>query len=98
LLPGRREAAGGQNQSAQFDQLPRRKWARIAPFIQEDSMSKGQWAFRPAALTRAIKAAEKAGKNVVGAKIDSVTGTFELRFQKSDASATQGEGNEWDQI
>jgi hypothetical protein len=61
-------------------------------------MSKGRWAFRPAALTRAIKAAEKAGKDVMGAKIDSVTGNFELRFRKADASATQGEGNEWDQI
>ena len=61
-------------------------------------MSKGQWAFRPAALTRAIKAAEKAGKNVVCAEIDSVTGKFELRFKTSGASATQGEGNEWDQI
>ena len=61
-------------------------------------MSKGRWAFRPAALTRAIKAAEKAGKDVVGAEIDSVTGKFELRFQTSGASATQGEGNEWDQI
>jgi len=61
-------------------------------------MSKGQWAFRPAVMTRAIKAAEKAGKLVVGTKIDSVAGTFELRFQTSGASATQGEGNEWDQI
>jgi hypothetical protein len=49
-------------------------------------------------MTRAIKAAEKAGKLVVGTKIDSVAGTFELRFQTSGASATQGEGNEWDQI
>ena len=57
-------------------------------------MSKGQWAFRPAALTRAIKAAKKAGKDVVGAEIDSVTGRFELRFQTSGAPATQGEGNE----
>jgi hypothetical protein len=61
-------------------------------------MSKGRWAFRPGTLTRAIKAAEKAGKDVVGAKIDSVTGNFELSFQKSDAPAAQGEGNEWDQI
>ena len=61
-------------------------------------MSKGQWAFRPAMLTRAIKAAEKAGKDVVGAEIDSVSGKIELRFQKSGASATQREGNEWDQI
>ena len=61
-------------------------------------MSKGQWAFRPAVLTRAIKAAEKAGKNVSGAEIDSITGKIELRFQTSGASATQGEGNEWDQI
>jgi hypothetical protein len=61
-------------------------------------MSKGQWAFRPAVLTRAIKAAEKAGKDVVGAEIDSVSGKIELRFQKLGASATQREGNEWDQI
>ena len=61
-------------------------------------MSKGQWAFRPAALTRTIKAAEKAGKVVVGTKFDSVTGRFELGFQTSSASATQEEGNEWDQI
>ena len=58
-------------------------------------MSKGQWAFRPAVLTRAIKAAEKAGKNIVGAEIDSVTGKFELRFQKSGASPTETV-NEWD--
>ena len=58
-------------------------------------MSKGQWAFRPAALTRAIKAAEKAGKNVVGAEINSVTGKFELRFQKSGASPAETT-DEWD--
>jgi hypothetical protein len=34
-------------------------------------MSKAQWAFRPAVLTRAIKAVEKAGKSVVAAEIDS---------------------------
>jgi hypothetical protein len=61
-------------------------------------MSKGRWAFRPGTLTCAIKAAEKAGKNVTGAEIDSVTGKFELRFERSGASTTQGEGNEWDQI
>jgi len=58
-------------------------------------MSKGQWAFRPAVLTRAIKAAEKAGKNVSGAEIDSVTGKFELRFQQSGASSAETV-NEWD--
>jgi hypothetical protein len=58
-------------------------------------MSKGRWAFRPAALTRAIKAAERAGKDVVGAEIDSVTGRFELRFQKSGASPADT-ANEWD--
>jgi len=58
-------------------------------------MSKGQWAFRPAVLTRAIKAAEKAGKNVLGAEIDSVTGKFELRFQQSGASPAETI-NEWD--
>ena len=46
-------------------------------------MSKGQWAFRPAVLSRAIKAAEKAGKSVVEVEIDSVTGKIELRFQKT---------------
>jgi hypothetical protein len=58
-------------------------------------MSKGQWAFRSAVLTRAIKAAEKAGKNVVGAEIDSVTGKFELRFQKCGALFVETV-NEWD--
>jgi hypothetical protein len=61
-------------------------------------MSKGQWAFRPAMLTRAIKAAEKAGKSVVGAEIDSVSGKIELRFHVCGSTATQGEGNEWDRI
>ena len=55
-------------------------------------MSKGQWAFR---LTRAIKAAEKAGKDVVGAKIDSVSGKIELRLQQSGASLAEIV-NEWD--
>jgi hypothetical protein len=58
-------------------------------------MSKGQWALRPAALTRAIKAAEKAGKAVLGAEIDLVTGKFELRFAKSSASPNDA-ANEWD--
>jgi len=58
-------------------------------------MSKGQWAFKPAALTRAIRAAEKAGKNVVRAEIDSVTGKIELRFQQSGASLAETV-NEWD--
>ena len=44
---------------------------------------------------RAIKAAEKAGKNVVGAEIDSVPGKFELRFQQSGASPAETV-NEWD--
>ena len=60
-------------------------------------MSKGQWALRPAALTRAIKAAEKAGKNVVGAKIDSAAGKIELRFQESGASPAETP-DEWDRI
>jgi len=58
-------------------------------------MSKGQWAFRPVVMARAIRAAEKAGKNVVGAEIDSVSGKIELRFQKSGASPTETI-NEWD--
>ena len=58
-------------------------------------MSKGQWAFRPAVLTRAIKAAEKAGKDVVGVEIDSVSGNIELRFQQSGASLAEIV-NEWD--
>jgi hypothetical protein len=58
-------------------------------------MSKGQWAFRPATLTRAIKAAEKAGKGVIAAEIDSVSGKFELRFRQSSASRAETV-NEWD--
>jgi hypothetical protein len=60
-------------------------------------MSKGQWAFRPAVLTRAIKAAEKAGKDVVGVEIDSVSGKIELRFQQSGASLAEIV-NEWDGV
>jgi hypothetical protein len=58
-------------------------------------MSKAQWAFRPAVLMCAIKAAEKAGKNVVSAEIDSASGKIELRFQKSGASLAETV-NEWD--
>ena len=58
-------------------------------------MSKGQWAFRSAALTRAIKAAEKAGKGVIAAEIDSVSGKFELTFHQSGASPAETV-NEWD--
>jgi len=58
-------------------------------------MSKGRWAFRPAVLTRAIKAAEKAGKNVLGVEIDSISGKIELRFQRSGASLAETV-NEWD--
>jgi hypothetical protein len=61
-------------------------------------MSKGQWAFRPAALTRAIKAAEKAGKTVAEAEIVRATGNIMLRFVESGASKA-GEvnlENEWD--
>ena len=53
-----------------------RRVGRCAFTLGKNQMSKGQWAFRPAALTRTIKAAEKAGKVVVGTKIDSVTGRF----------------------
>jgi hydroxymethylglutaryl-CoA reductase len=59
-------------------------------------MSKGVWAFRPAALTRAIKAAEKAGKTVAEAQIDSVTGKIMLKFGESGASLTEST-NEWDE-
>ncbi len=58
-------------------------------------MSKKRWAFRPAALTRAIKAAEKAGKNVLEAKIESASGKIELKFQQSGASPAI---SDWDQI
>jgi hypothetical protein len=58
-------------------------------------MSKGRWAFRPAVLSRAIKAAEKAGKNVLKAEIDSVSGKIELRFHQSGASLAETV-NEWD--
>jgi hypothetical protein len=43
-------------------------------------MSKGQWAFRPAVLTRAIKAAEKAGKSraptLAGSAVMAEAGPF----------------------
>jgi len=39
--------------------------------------------------------AEKAGKNVAVAKIDSVSGKIELRFQESGASPAETV-NEWD--
>jgi len=58
-------------------------------------MSKGQWAFRPAALISAIKAAEKAGKDVVGAEIDPVTRKILLKFHQSGASRAETV-NEWD--
>jgi len=48
-------------------------------------MSKGQWAFRPAVMTRAIKAAEKAGKLVVGTKIDSVDCIVDNALVMTDA-------------
>jgi hypothetical protein len=61
-------------------------------------MSKGRWAFRPAALTRAIKAAEKAGKTVAGVEIDSATGDIVLRFGESGGSKASEINleNEWD--
>jgi hypothetical protein len=90
------------------DRPPRRfgfKWrsgvselGRCIFILGKLDMSKGQCAFRPAVLTRAIKAAEKAGKNVVGAEIDSVSNKIELRFHECGSTATQGEGNEWDRI
>jgi GIY-YIG catalytic domain len=43
-------------------------------------MSKGVWAFRPAALTRAVKAAQEAGLTVADSKIDPVTGNIVLLF------------------
>ena len=55
-------------------------------------MSKGQWAFRPAALTRAIKAAEKAGKDVVGAEIDSVTGQIRVKIPNIWCAGHSGRG------
>jgi len=60
-------------------------------------MSKGRWAFRPAVLTRAIKAAEKAGKNVLGVEIDSVTGKIVLKFDQFGASPAET-AEEWDRI
>ena len=55
-------------------------------------MSKGQWAFRPTEVTRAIKAAEKAGKTVAEADIDPSTGKIVLKFRESGASS---DVNEW---
>jgi hypothetical protein len=57
-------------------------------------MSKGKWAFKPAALTRAIKAAEKAGKIVTGSRICSTTGDLMLSYAESGAADVGT--NEWD--
>ncbi len=63
--------------------------------LGKSEMSKGQWAFRPRSLRRAIEAAEKAGKSVTEAEIDSVTGNIVLKFSESGASSTETD-NEWD--
>ena len=55
-------------------------------------MSKSQWAFRPTEVTRAIKAAEKAGKTVAEVDIDPSTGKIVLKFRESGASP---DVNEW---
>jgi len=60
-------------------------------------MSKGRWAFKPAALTSAIKAAEKAGKTVAMAEIDSTTGNIMLKFGESGASPAET-ADEWGRI
>jgi hypothetical protein len=54
-------------------------------------MSKGQWAFRPAVLTRAIKAAEKAGKSraptLAGSAVMAAAGPFPRSIRPSGREA-----------
>lgn len=51
--------------------------------------------FRPSAFKRVLKAADEAGKHVVGARID-VDGVIELVFGNPSNVSSSGESNDWD--
>jgi hypothetical protein len=57
-------------------------------------MPKGRQIFKRRDLTRAIKGVQAAGREILRAEIDSVTGKIVLILNKSDAST--GNPNEWD--
>jgi hypothetical protein len=63
-------------------------------------MSKGDWAFRPKDLTRAIKGAAAAGVEIAKAEIEPKTGKIVLTFGKSVAlsPADNGESGGWDHV
>jgi hypothetical protein len=57
-------------------------------------MSKGQWTFRPAALKRAIKAAQEAGLNVSGFWINP-QGEIHIETAKAQAQDSAGDLDRW---
>jgi hypothetical protein len=59
-------------------------------------MSRGQWAFRPAALKRATKAAQEAGLSVSGFRINP-QGEIYIETAKAQAQAqdSAGELDRW---
>ena len=57
-------------------------------------MSKGQWTFRPAALKRAIKAAQEAGLNVSGFRINP-QGEIHIETAKAQAQDSAGDLDRW---
>jgi hypothetical protein len=57
-------------------------------------MSRGQWAFRPAALKRATKAAQEAGLSVSGFRINP-QGEIYIETAKAQAQDSAGELDRW---
>jgi len=57
-------------------------------------MSKGQWTFRPAALKRAIKAAQEAGLTVSGFWINP-QGEIHIETSKAQAQDSAGDLDRW---
>jgi hypothetical protein len=57
-------------------------------------MSKGQWAFRPAALKRAIKAAQDAGLTVSGFRINP-QGEIHVETAKAQMQDSAGDLDRW---
>ena len=57
-------------------------------------MSKGQWAFRPAAIKRAIKAAQEAGLTVSGFRINP-QGEIHIETVKQQAQDSVGDLDRW---